>query len=349
MSQSVSSLYEAAVADGRLQPDARQQEASQHLESVRMALARGEQPIGVYLYGPVGRGKSMLMDLLMEAQTNVRQRRVHFHAFMEEVHQRMHTLQPAAGKDPMLILAEDFARDARLFCFDEFYITNIADAMLLGRLFQMLFKQEVTVCATSNWPPEELFQGGINRDRFMPFIHLINKNMLPVDLAAGTDFRTTGREGFPLLHVGPKGEDWLQKKLKTYGVGRRCVAPPAGIEAKLCQGTALWCTFETLCGSSVGRDTYLQLAAEVETLLLEGVPSLPPNRADAALRFVTLVDIFYEAHTRLVCTLAVPLSELCPQGDAAFPFQRTVSRLHEMQRWGDKGALRKNSPHGRRL
>jgi cell division protein ZapE len=340
MSRPVPSLYEAAVAAGRLQPDARQQEAAQHLESVRMGLSRGEQPVGVYLYGPVGRGKSMLMDLLMEAETGVKQRRVHFHAFMEEVHARMHNLPPVAGKDPMLVLAEDLARDARLFCFDEFYITNIADAMLLGRLFQMLFRQNVTVCATSNWPPEQLFQGGINRERFTPFIRLIQQHMLPVDLAAGTDFRTAGREVFPLLHIGGDGEDWLWQKLKLYGVGRRCVIPPTGVEARQCQGSTLWCSFEDLCGKPLGRDTYLQLAVEVETLLLEDVPPLPPERADAALRFITLVDIFYEAHTRLACTIALPLADLCPQGDAAFAFERTTSRLYEMQGWAEKTATR---------
>lgn len=285
---------------------------------------------GLYIYGSVGRGKSMLMNLFFDHAPTPK-RRVHFHAFMEDVHHMMHTL-PAGSGDPMVYMAKKLRAEATLFCFDEFYITNIADAMLLGRLFEQLFKHGITVCATSNWAPNDLFQGGVNRHQFLPFIKCIETHMEPYCLNGDTDYRMKNGAELPYF-IFPTTPQATKKLWKDTPTGKAKLKTPLPIPAKYHEGAKAWYTFAGLCGSAIGPDTYLDIARHLDTLLLENIPLLPPTQADAAIRFITLIDILYENKVKLVATAAVHPQQLCPDGAAAQPFLRTISRITEMQQW----------------
>lgn len=329
----VQALYDKSLKNG-LSADATQAAAVKELDVLLTNLQAKKSKKGAYLFGPVGRGKSHVMQYLFDAaQTqNIPTRRVHFHKFMEELHERMHKLGKMNGKDPMRQLAEDIAEDAQLLCFDEFYITNIADAMLLGRLMEHLFGVGITVCATSNWPMDDLFQGGLNRDRFKPFITLMQQYLNPIELAGEIDYRSQNTEELPLWRTGSHPK-WLNTSLKFYGEGRKAVHIPEFPKPEKTNNTAALFTFENICGDGVGRSEYLDLSETLTTLLITNIPILPPSHADAALRFITLVDVWYEAKKRLICTSEALPSELCPAGDASAPFARTASRIHEMQGW----------------
>ena len=336
--------YDELLAKGQLKADAAQQNAVCHFNDLEEKLASwklGEiAPQGIYLYGPVGRGKSMVMNLFFEQMEGISKRRVHFHAFMEELHHRMHTLKVEKGQDPMTVIAQNLAEEARLLCFDEFYITNIADAMMLGRLFQKLFEQGVTVCATSNWPPEELFQGGINRHQFLPFIRIIMKFMKPLEVAGEEDYRLQGGGNLPLfyLQIGQAGDAWLegkieQKKSKKSAKKGEVEVKSTWPKVKFAQNSTLWFKFDDICGAAYGRDQYLEIMPAAQTLCVSDIPIFKESEADAALRLVTLVDIAYEAKQCLICTAEAEPEALCTSGDAAQAFVRTASRLREMQGW----------------
>jgi cell division protein ZapE len=319
-----------------LLPDNIQLQAAQTLDAMYEGLKAGDDVQGVYLYGPVGRGKSLLTNLLLEKIKNegvVPHLRVHFHAFMEDIHEQFHNLKDLNGQDPMDILAQRLAEKAKLFCFDEFYVTNIADAMLLGRLFEALFKKNVVVCATSNWPPDELFQGGINRENFLPFIRQIKHYMQPIDLAGGPDYRQNSAADWPWVRVNPSAEEGavLWGMLSKEGKAEELPEKAQFIEH---EGRALRATFGQLCGANVGREYYLDLAANLDVIQVENVPVLDRDEANSALRFITLIDICYENRVRLVLTTQAPVEELCPEGAAAGPYLRAASRLAEMQGWG---------------
>ncbi|PIZ31753.1 MAG: cell division protein ZapE [Alphaproteobacteria bacterium CG_4_10_14_0_8_um_filter_53_9] len=322
--------YQELVEQG-WQPDAPQSIALTALSNLLKAL-KGEgsiPPKGVYLYGPVGRGKSKLLEMFMQhLPKGLTSRRVHMHAFMQEVHRRIGAIEKG---DPLKQLAEELAGEAQVFGFDEFYITNIADAMLLGRLFQFLFTHKVVVVATSNWPPEDLFQNGLNRDRFTPFLKLIKTHLDAVDLSGGPDYRAATRKGWSLYHVG-KSKDKLAEAFKSYANGKT-EKLPAVVKATKHQGRCAWFTFEELCENPLGRTEYLALIRTVDTLMIENVPVLEASDADAALRFVTLVDIMYDHKRRLVLSAADYPENLCPSGVASGPFLRAASRLSEMQSW----------------
>ena len=323
--------YEAQITNGVLQADVAQKTAIDRLDAALQVLEEGVSHIqGLYLYGPVGRGKSMVMNLFFE-QAPEPKRRVHFHAFMEELHGRMHALPVQKNVDPMDAVVLDIKEEAQLLCFDEFYITNIADAMLLGRLFQKFFEHGVLVVATSNWPPEELFQGGVNRDRFLPFIKLIMKHMDAVEVAGEQDYRLLGQDGWPLWHVG-EGTSFLNQFWESFTTGCERVAPANVTVFKAC-GRVAWCRFEDMCGMPLDREHYLYLADQFDFIILEDVPLFPEKKVDEAIRFITLVDILYEKKCPLICSAIDVPAKLCTKGDAAQPFLRTVSRLHEMQGW----------------
>jgi cell division protein ZapE len=319
-------------------PDAAQASALVRLQNLATALQAdtATPPKGLYLHGPVGRGKSWLMELFHNAVT-MPKRRVHFHAFMQELHTRLHTTTTRPGQDLMQVVAAQIANEASLLCFDEFYITNIADAMLLGRLFQALFAQGVVIVATSNWAPEDLFQGGMNRDRFMPFIRQIEKMMDVVSIGAGRDYRLRGRQGdagsLPPYYVVAEGKvsaaPQLQVLFDEFAVGVETTLPP-DLPCKKREGRAAWFMFADLCDKSYGREQYLDLMRACDTVVIEGVPVFTPAEADSALRFVTLVDICYEHKRRMVVSAAAAPHRLCPQGDAAEPFKRTASRLMQL-------------------
>ena len=283
-------------------------------------------PKGLYLHGPVGRGKSMLMQLLFDGIPMAEKRRVHFHPFMEELHHRMHHTKPQNGVDLMLQVASDISAEARLLCFDEFYVTNIADAMMLGRLLEALFACGVVLCATSNWAPDNLFQDGHNRGHFMPFIGLVQKNVQVIDLAEGTDWRRSGKGALNTVDakahfkaLGGKATKAATLTLNGYEVVAHSYSNKIG-----------WFDFGELCGNTLGRGEYMDLCRQVKGVVVSDIPTLNEGSADAAMRFVVLVDLLYENRIPTRITAQQPLEETCTHGPVAFAFARTLSRLHEL-------------------
>ena len=355
----VRARYQAERARGGLQPDPVQAGVVERLAGLADALvgyapvapgagwldrlrARGrrpEPPRGLYLHGPVGRGKSMLMDLFFDAVTVDAKRRVHFHAFMLEVHARLNEQRRSAtGREPLAVLADDLIEQARLLCFDEFHVQNIADAMILGRLFQALFERGMVVVATSNFAPERLYEDGLNRDRFLPFIGLLQERLAVEGLAGTTDYRLARLRDLATYHqpLGPATDARLEQAFTALtdgaagepaliAVGSRRLEVP-----RAARGVA-WFDFEALCEQPLGPADYLALTLRYHTVLLSGVPRLTPDRRNEARRFITLVDALYDRRVNLVIGAAAAPEALYPAGEGAFEFRRTVSRLAEMQ------------------
>jgi cell division protein ZapE len=362
---SIRSAYQARVARGEIAPDAAQAaavEALARLEGELNAFAepgfslsalfgkRRDPPPGVYLWGPVGRGKSMLMDLFFETAPVERKRRVHFHAFMAEVHalirawrggdpcSRKAQFGTARGDDPIAPAAEAMAGAARLLCFDEFHVVDIADAMILGRLFEALFARGVVVVATSNRAPDELYADGLNRQLFLPFIELLKARMEVVRVAGPRDFRLDRLRGQRLYFSPVNGEteaaferlwtsltDGGEETGETLQVQGRKLRLPHTV------GGHLRASFVSLCGQALGAQDYLALADRFHTVLLENVPRLGPEKRNEAARFVTLIDALYEARAKLAMLAEAEPEALYLAGDGAFEFERTASRLQEMR------------------
>jgi cell division protein ZapE len=296
-------------------------------------------PRGVYLHGGVGRGKSMLMDLFAAEVRGVALRRVHFHEFMLEVQRRLHALRQAGpAEDPLKTLAADIAMEQRLLCFDEFHVVNIADAMILGRLFESLFERGLVVVATSNWPPDRLYENGLNRDRFVPFIALLKTKVDVVALDGPADYRLERLRDLPVYHypLGDEADAALNTAFAAFADGA-AAAPfdlPVGTRTlrvpTAAAGIARF-AFADLCNRPLGAADYLALTERFHTLFLDGVPILAPNRRNEARRFMTLIDALYERRMMLFLSAEAPAEQLYPTGDGAFEFQRTASRLLEMQ------------------
>jgi cell division protein ZapE len=357
-------LYRRKVAEGALDPDPAQRLAVEKLQLLAMRLAdynparpkrvglglfgwgreRIEQkPVpGLFLYGGVGRGKSMLMDLFFEAAPVARKRRVHFHAFMQEVHAGIAKARAGGTTDPVKPVADAVADGATLLCFDEMQITDITDAMLVGRLFERLFERGVVVVTTSNRAPDELYKEGLNRQLFLPFIALIKDRVEVHELASATDHRLDRLAGAPVYHT-PLGAEataaldaaWDHLALGpgdplTLTVQGRAVRLPA-----YRNGVAR-AAFAELCGQPLGPADYLAIAEAIDVLILDDVPVLGRARNNEAKRFVTLIDALYETKVRLVASAAAEPDALYPEGEGAFECARTASRLHEMRSadWG---------------
>jgi cell division protein ZapE len=300
-------------------------------------------PTGLYIYGDVGRGKSMLMDLFFLHAPVEKKRRVHFHAFMQEVHAEVHRFRQfdpkqRDGDDPIPPLARKIADQARLLCFDEVQVTDVADAMILGRLFERLFERGIVVVATSNRPPDDLYKHGLNRQLFLPFIAMLKERLDLLHLAGATDYRLNRLAGHPVWHAppGPAADAELDNAfaaLTDNAAGEPLEIPVQGRVLRLplyARGVGR-AAFEELCVRAVGPADFLALAATCHTLILSNIPELGPEKRNEAKRFVTLIDTLYEAKSKLIASAAAPPERLYPSGDGSFEFQRTVSRLNEMQ------------------
>lgn len=342
----VQQAYHAEVAAGRLTEDPAQIGVLAELERVRAGLAapvkrglfrKAPAPVpGLYMWGGVGRGKSMLMDLLYD-QVDVPKQRRHFHAFMQWVHGEIAKARKQGVDDAIAPVAATLAADVRFLAFDEMQISDITDAMLVGRLFEALFASGVTVVTTSNRPPDDLYLNGLNRQLFLPFIALIKDRMVVHELASATDYRQGRLAGTPTYFTPLDGAArqaiggvWDQL---TGGQSQPLVLHVKGREVPLPlfhNGVARVAFFD-LCGQPLGAADYLALAAAVRVLILENVPQLSRQNFNEAKRFVTLIDTLYEGKVRLICSAAATPEMLYVEGEGTFEFERTASRLREMQ------------------
>lgn len=363
----VTAAYEARISAARLADDPAQRAVLPALDRLALAMSRAPQqgkpggligrlfgtapsptpqgpaPRSIYLWGGVGRGKSMLMDLMMDAARTEAKRRVHFHAFMQEVHAGLNAARARGDQDAVRPVAEAIAARTRLFCFDEMQITDIADAMIVGRLFQVLFDRGVSVVTTSNRPPEDLYKDGLNRALFLPFIDLIRERMQVLRLDSERDYRQDRMQGgqvwfSPDDAAARQALDGIWDGLtggavpaeRALAVGGRQLRIPAAA------GRVARASFADLCGQPLGPADYLAIADAFDTLILDAIPRLSPQNHDQARRFVTLIDALYEARVRLIASAADAPERLYAAGRGSFEFERTASRLQEMRdaSWG---------------
>ena len=355
---SVLDRYNRLLAAGELRPDEDQKRAVAVLDRLATELRaqadggllsrlfgrRVRQPAGVYLWGGVGRGKSMLMDLAFESIPVPRKRRVHFHEFMIEVHERLRAERAKEEGDPIPPVAQAIAAEARFLAFDEMVINNTADAMILSRLFSKLLDEGVTVVTTSNRPPRDLYKNGLNRDLFVPFIDLIEKQMDVVPLNGPVDYRLERLGGMPTWHVpnGPVATVAMRDaffRLTDFPPEDRAHVPSEDIPVqggrtlhvpKSLKGVAVF-SFKRLCGEARGAPDYLAVARRYHTVIVVGIPKLGPENRNEAARFVTLIDALYEHKVKLLASADAAPAELYTAGDGIFEFERTASRLIEMQ------------------
>jgi cell division protein ZapE len=364
MSGSVSVQYAARVAAGKIERDSAQQRIVDRLARLETELAEErlahkssslgwlfgsrEKVLikGLYIYGEVGRGKTMLMDLFFAASSVPRKRRVHFHEFMAEVHERVHALRQKAklgeisGEDPIGVAAAAVAQETQLLCFDEFHVTDIADAMILGRLFKRLFELGVVVVATSNVAPTELYKDGLNRSLFLPFIALIEERMEIVELEARTDFRLEKLAGAPVWYVPADAaataaldEAWGRLTAGHAGEPRALSLKGRTIHVpRATMGVARF-SFHDLCGEPLAAADYLKIAREYHTILIDHVMAMDYDRRDEAKRFIILIDTLYDNAVKLVASADAEPNALyrADEGFEASEFKRTASRLIEMR------------------
>lgn len=350
--------YDRLVASGELKPDAEQRAAAQRLDLLqgelentsgvgffsRLLRARPETPRGVYMWGAVGRGKSMLMDLFYDSLDISRKRRVHFHAFMLDVHEQMREVRKSEKGDPIPQVAAALVADISCLAFDEMVVNNSADAMILSRLFTALIDQGVCVVATSNRPPTDLYKDGLNREHFLPFIALIESKLDVLSLNGPTDYRRhrlgNGKRWFVpadatataalsaaffrMTDFSPEDRDHVPSLALDVGGGRILEVP------KALKGVGVF-SFKRLCAEARGATDYLAIARHFHTVIIVGIPRMGPENRNEAARFVTLVDALYEYKVKLLASAAAEPDDLYLAGDGVFEFERTASRLAEMQ------------------
>lgn len=344
-------IYAARVTNGELTADPVQELALTRFERIRVALAEPVKkglfrkapppPEGLYLWGGVGRGKSMLMDLFVDASP-VPSRRVHFHAFMQEIHAGMHKARKDGIEDALKPVAQAVIAEVKLLAFDEMQITDITDAMIVGRLFEMLIEAGVVIVTTSNRIPDDLYKDGLNRQLFLPFIALLKDRMEVAELSSDTDYRQDRLAGSPsyftpidhtsraqIEEVWQRLSDGKGKPLDLIVQGRKVRLP--GFHNGVARAS-----FFNLCGAPLGPADYLTIAEAARVLILEDIPRLSRNNFNEAKRFVTLIDALYEAKVQLIASAAAAPEMLYVEGTGTFEFERTASRLREMQSadWG---------------
>jgi cell division protein ZapE len=364
MSASVSALYAARVAAGKIERDSAQQAIVDRLAQLENELgerhlarkssslgwlfgSREAEPIkGPYIFGDVGRGKTMLMDLFFAASSVGRKRRVHFHEFMTEVHERVHALRQKAklgeigGEDPIGVVAAAIAQETRLLCFDEFHVTDIADAMILGRLFKRLFELGLVVVATSNVPPTELYKDGLNRALFLPFIALIEEHMEVRQLNARTDFRLEKLAGVPVWYVpadraaeAALDEAWRRLTSGHAGEPQDLVIKGRTVRVPCAAMGVARFSFQDLCQQPLAAAEYLKIAREYHTVVLNHVAVMDYDRRNEAKRFIILIDTLYDNAVKLVASAEAEPDALysATDGFEVGEFKRTASRLIEMR------------------
>jgi cell division protein ZapE len=355
----------SAVEAGRLQADAAQAEAAERLTALsdqiadwkggRSGLLRRSRPAprGVYLWGGVGTGKSLMMDLFFENAPIGAKRRVHFHQFLQELQRRLTAERERKDRDPAPKVARAIAKETRLLCFDELQVTDVGDAMILGRFFQTLLEEGAVIVATSNRHPDDLYKNGLNRQLFEPFIDLIKDRLDVLRLDSGRDYRLERLEAAPVYYT-PLNEDAAQSMSNTFdrltlgAKARPCEITVGGRSLTVpreAAGVARF-SFAELCDRPLGPADYLAIAEQFHTVMIDHVPVLTPERRDQAKRFTTLIDALYEVKTKLVMSAAAEPAGLYPDGDNAFEFQRTASRLMEMRSNEYLSAERKSGADG---
>jgi cell division protein ZapE len=302
---------------------------------LKRLLSPPDVPRGAYLYGGVGRGKSFLMDSFYAVVPLRRKTRVHFHAFMRDVHEELKTLTREV--DPLATVAQRIARRFRLICFDEFHVSDIADAMILGRLLTALFSAGVVFVMTSNYPPDDLYPGGLKRENFLPTIKLLHEWLDVIEVDGGVDYRLRTLERVETFHV-PAGDVADAAMERTFDAMRNGPdeSPQLTIEgrplsARRRAGSAVWFDFDALCDGPRSQRDYLELAQRFGVLFLSGIPVMSADKADLARRFTWLVDILYDHRVKLVASAAAPAEALYVEGRNVREFPRTVSRLTEMR------------------
>jgi cell division protein ZapE len=346
--QDVIALYEQSLARRGFVSDSSQWRAVERLQQLyeewtaykarrntrlKRLLVRPALPKGVYLWGAVGRGKSFLMDSFYLCVPLVRKRRVHFHHFMREIHRELDGLK--GTEDPIAAVAARTARRCRLICFDEFHVSDIADAMILGRYLGQVMERGVVLCMTSNYHPDRLYEDGLQRDRFLPAIELIKSRLDLVEVDGGLDYRRRKMERLKVYHAGPGSEAELERifyDLRDVEEENH----PLDVEGRNIPfrrraGGLVWFDFAVLCGGPRSYADYVDLAKRFHTVILSGVPKMSSRNADAARRFTWLVDVFYDERVKLIVSAEAQPEALYPEGINSAEFARAVSRLYEMQ------------------
>ncbi|MGQ0651797.1 MAG: cell division protein ZapE [Betaproteobacteria bacterium] len=350
MSADVISLYQLSLEKRGFVADPSQWQAVERLQrlyeewsaykkkrdtALKRLLVKPPLPKGVYLWGPVGRGKSFLMDAFYLCVPLVRKRRVHFHHFMREIHRSLDELK--GTEDPIAAVAERVRERHRLICFDEFHVSDIADAMILGRFLERAMDGGVEFVMTSNYHPDALYPNGLQRERFLPAIELIKRRLDVVGVDNGTDYRRLKMEKMQVYHVGE--EEALRAALEKIFAELKDVEDEAhalDVEGRVVPyrrraGGLVWFDFRALCGGPRSYADYVDLARRFHTVMLSGVPRMSPRESDAARRFTWLVDVFYDDRVKLIVSAEADPEHLFPAGEHAAEFERTASRLHEMQ------------------
>ena len=350
MNTSVQQAYEAELQTRGFQSDPAQQRAVDALDrcardwaaykdkrsnAFKKLINRPDVPRGVYMYGGVGRGKSFLMDCFFNAVPIRRKVRLHFHEFMREVHRELAALQGTVN--PLDVLGERISKRYKLICFDEFHVADITDAMILHRLLVSLFENGVGFVTTSNFRPDDLYPGGLHRDRILPAIALLNERLEVLNVDNGTDYRRRTLEKVRLYHtpLGPEADAEMEiafNQLAEVQDGDPILhIEMREIRARRRAGGVVWFDFRELCGGPRSQNDYLEIASQFHTVLLSNVPYMPVNMASPARRFTWLVDVLYDRRVKLILSAAVPPEALYTEGPLAHEFPRTVSRLNEMQ------------------